>query len=223
MALRVKLPVVTSRTAFAAGGVFSPEVIAQEFSRMAAVDIADKDKANEDAAGRALPFKTFVDGSERTPLPDSIDAKCIISARWDVGSGVVQYAWDLVHSAGPVKTGAYRKSARLFADGAEVQSPDETTGAKEVIIVATVPYARKIERGKGGYSPGAVYEAVAALVKQKFSNAAQVKFSYRPISDIPGLEAYATKTLAAKRLNPGRTAKEHARLIRQPVILIVLE
>ena len=108
-----------------------------------------------------------------------------IVATWEFGADVVQYVWDLVHSHGPVKTGAFRQSARIFADGNEVEGPEQALGAKEVVIMPLVPYARKIERGhpgkKGtkGYAPGKLYEAIAALAKARYHNVAQIKFSYR--------------------------------------------
>lgn len=222
MALKAKIPIVDRRIAFSPGGVFSDETIAREFARMASEDIAQVDRENAFAAGHKLPMTTMVDGVEKAPLPASVDLDSTITARWEIGVAAVDYAWTLLQSAGPMKTGAYRKSHRLYADGREVEAPEETIGAREVMILSIVPYARKIERGKGGYAPGAIYQAVAAMAAARYSNAARIKYTHAEPPGAAGpLDAWARSHAA----QAGSARKQRAQLAkdrRQPAIIFYL-
>lgn len=216
MAAKVKFPVVDRRIVFDGSGIFSPQMRAEAFARMASSSIAEIDASNDAAVGRDVAYKTFVDG-HATPNLRVATENSVIVARWELGAGVIAYIADLLAHAGPALTGAYRKSMRIYADGVEIDDPDKAFGAREVLFLSIVPYARKIERGLKGYAPGHVYEAVAAMANARFSNAARIKFTYaEPEGPAPLLDAWVAK--AASSQKRGGAAKNR----RQPAILVFL-
>lgn len=234
MAARVKFPIVDRRIVFEGGGVFSHETRAAAFAHMARSSIEEIDATNDAAVGRDVAYRTFVDGHETRNLNATKESSVIV-ARWELGVGVIDYIADLLSKAGPVLTGAYRKSMRIVADGVPIADAQKALGAREVMFVSTVPYARKIERGAKGFAPGHVYEAVAAMANARFSNIARIKFTYVSMHEIPGLQAYARKRLEGVTFTAGRKFRsrpqltaaqrrknEHDRLVRQPAIIVYL-
>jgi len=211
MALNFRFPVVSERVVFGSGNIFSPEAQARAFAALASKDIKRIDDANAVIVGRPLARKLFVDDKPTTDLYIAKSTSVII-ARWSIGVEAVRYIWNLLHGAGPFKSGAYRASARMYADGVQIDNPDDAVGAREVLFVPLVPYARKIERGLAGYAPGKVYEAVAAQAKSKFSRAARIKFTYaEPEGSAPSFDP---------RRGGRRSAAAQNR--RQPAILVFL-
>lgn len=218
MPARVKLPVLRRDIVFSGDGVFSPEMGARAFADLASASITEIDRANDEALGRDVPYRTFVDGREAHNLRAAAIAREIV-ARWELASGVVAYIDDLLMQAGPVLTGAYRKAHVIYADGVEIDDPDKAIAAREVLFLSLVPYARRVERGKKGYAPGHVYEAVAAMAKARFSNVALIKFTYQaPEGDAGQLGAWAVRHAAHAR-KPRQQAQKN---LRQPAILVYL-
>lgn len=221
MPSRVKFPLLRREIVFSGDGVHSPQTRARAFADMAAQAINEIDRDNDAALGRDILFKTFVDGRETTNLRLAKERSEIV-ARWALAPGVVAYIDDLLTHAGPVLTGAYRQSHVIYADGVEIDDPDKATGAREVMFLSLAPYARKIERGKKGYAPGHVYEAIAAMAKARFSNVALIKFTYAaPVGDIGAhgaLGAWAGGNAAQAR-KPRQQAQKN---MRQPAILVYL-
>lgn len=221
MAARVKYPVIDRKIVFQGNGVFSPEIRARAFAEMARASIEEIDSQNDATLGRDIQYKTFVDGKPTENLFIATD-KSEISARWELASSVVAYIDELLSVAGPVLKGRYRKLRAIYADGVEIDDPDKAIGAKVVTFVPLVPYARKIERGRNRYSPGKVYESVAAMAKTRFSNVAQIKFSYRePEGASPLLTEWAAKNASIQQ--SGRKQKaQMQKNMRQPAIVVYL-
>jgi hypothetical protein len=217
MALRVKLAPINSKVIFEADGLASRETIGKAFAAMVKKDIARVDADNAAIVGREVPHTTAIGATPVAVLPDFIDPAAHVVARWQIEVGAVAYAWGLLQKSGPVLRGAYRKSHRIYADGVEVAGPDDTADASEVLILSIVPYARKIERGRKGYAPGAVYQAVTALTAARYGNIARIKFTYaEPEGPAPALDAWAatSPTAAMQRKRKGRDNPR-----RQPAIL----
>lgn len=190
MPLIVKFPITAERTIFDLPA-FSEEARATAFQRLAAKRIAQIDDENARAAGRVIPRQLFVDHAETTSLTPA-KSTSIIVARWSVGVAAVDWIWDTLRIAGPKLTGHYRESARMYVDGVESRDPRDAVGAREVLFVSVVPYARKIERGKKGYAPGHVYQSVAQAAQARFGNAALIKFTYAvPEGAAPELRRWA--------------------------------
>lgn len=219
MGARIKIPVVDQKIFFDGSGIFSPVARVKAFADLAGARFEEIDRENAAAIGRVVHYRTFVDNRETANLHEAKETSVIL-ARWELGAGVVSYIWDLLSRSGPVLTGKYRKSARMYADGVEIDDPDNAIGAREVLFLSIVPYARKIQRGKGGYAPGHVYEAVAALANARFSNIAKIRFTFaEPEGPAPELERWAatSPTAAAQRKRKGKDNP-----LRQPAILVYL-
>jgi hypothetical protein len=219
MSARIKFPLINRKDVFAGSGVFSPETRAKAFAEAVGASIREIDRNNDVALGRDVTYKTFVDGRETGNLFTAKDTS-VITARWELTPGVVAYIDDLLTASGPEKSGDYRRQHAIYADGVEIDDPNKAVGAKEVMFVALVPYARKIERGQKGYVPGHVYEAVAAMAKGRFSNVALIKFTYaEPEGPAPALDRWVatSKTARQQRKTKGRDNPR-----RQPTILIYL-
>lgn len=219
MAVRYKFPVVDRRIVFEGNGVFSPTQRRKAFADAARASIVDIDAQNDAAVGRDVQYRTFADGREVRTL---VEADHEIIARWELGAGVVEYIAALLAKSGPILTGRYRKTFKVYADGREIGDTTEVIGAREALFVPTVPYARKIERGKGGYAPGHVYEAVAAMANARFSNVARIKFTYaEPEGPAPMLDAWAARNAAREQSATRQRAKMRQNR-RQPAIIVYL-
>jgi hypothetical protein len=219
MSLSVRFPVIEEDIVFGVGGVLGPEQRAAQFAAAVATDIARIDDENAARAGIRLDHRIFVDGAESADL-SRVKPESEILARWDVGVAVVEFVWRMLKSVGPRDSGDYRKSARMYAGGREIDEPKDAAGWGEVLILPTVPYARKIERGLKGYGPGHVYEAVAQSARVRFASAALVKFTFaEPEGPAPALDAWAatSPTAALQRKRKGRNNPR-----RQPAILIIM-
>lgn len=221
MASSVKFPVIDRKVVFTGNGVFSPETRAKAFAEAAKGSIAEIDRDNDAALGYDVQYQTFVDGHATANLQSAKDTSEIV-ARWQLTPGVIAYIDGLLAQSGPVKSGAYRKTRAIYADGREISDPAQAMGAKEVMFMSLVPYARKIERGKKGYAPGHVYEAVAAMAKGRFSNVAMIKFTYaQPEGPAPALSSWAAGS-AARATSGRRQRAKHSQNMRQPAILVYL-
>lgn len=218
MAATSKFPIISRKIVFAGNGVFSPETRARAFREATGQSIREIDASNDAAIGHDVQYKTFVDGRP-ADLSAARETSTIL-ARWDLTPGVISYIDSLLANAGPVKTGAYRKSRVIYADGVEIDDPAQAVGAKEVMFMSLVPYARKIERGHKGYAPGAVYQAVAAIAAGRFGNVARIKFTYaEPEGAAPALRAWASKSAARH----GRKQRQQTvKNLRQPAIVVYL-
>lgn len=198
--------------------IADPAAGAQIVADIARKAIVDAEQANAAALGRIPPHETFVNGARSERLEDVAPGGSIVAV-FDLGGDVVRWIYDEVLKHAPVLTGAFRNSIRIYADGGEVGSPEETAGASEIVLTSLAPYARKIERGKSKQAPDGVFEAVAALARARFGNVAQISFSYaNPLAGGSDLDLWARKHAALK----SRPRKAYAKDTRQPAIKITM-
>lgn len=217
--ITTRIQVFDKKALFGQSGALGADVRSKMLAEFAAGRIAETDRQNAEAAGRPIPHETIVDGSNTDNLA-RVKPDGVIVAKWQLGTEVVQWVLDTLQASGPVASGRYRESAKIYADGREVDTPEETAGASEVAIVSTVPYARKIERGQGGYAPGAVYEGVAALAAGKYGNIARIKFSYRqPVGGGTMLDEWA-QGHSAKAGTERQQSKQYEKDVRNPAVVI---
>ena len=101
---------------------------------------------NRRALGAVPGHDTFVDGRPSTAL-ETVRPDGTVIFQFELVNDVVAFCWKMLAEESPVKTGRYRASHRLYADGVEVASPEQTAGAGEIVILPVVSYARTIERG----------------------------------------------------------------------------
>ena len=125
-------------------------------------------------------------------------------------------------SNGDKHPGLYRDSHMVFLNGHVVEGDDVSAwrSGDQINVSNPVPYARKIEAGRGKMSvPGHVYQTGALIVAGRYGNQAAVKFTFMPVR-FGGVQAYAS---FSKRLRPGRKLNDKARqdwLVRQPALEI---
>jgi hypothetical protein len=146
--------------------------------------------------------------------------------RYGVMQDVVDFAFATlrdrspVGSAGDKHPGLYRDSHKVFLNGHVVEDVSGWRPGDQINISNPVPYARKIEAGRGKMTvPGHVYEDAALIVAGRFGNKAAVRFTFMPVrfGDVQAFAAFS------RRIRPGRRLSDKARqdwLVRQPVIEI---
>jgi hypothetical protein len=125
-----------------------------------------------------------------------------------------------VGSAGDKHPGLYRDSHKVFLNGHVVDDVSGWRPGDQINISNPVPYARKIEAGRGKMTvPGHVYEDTALIVAGRFGNQAAVRFTFMPVrfGDVQTFAAFS------RRIRPGRRLSQKARqdwLVRQPALEI---
>lgn len=184
----------------------SPEAVSRLFGQTARKIIEDQDTVNDRAAKRDVKYKTFVDGKASASLET---AKRVIVAEWQMIEAALRDIHVLLTDKSPVLKGVYKRSITLFADGVATPVDGDIAEADEYFFAATVPYARKIERGLSSLAPNGVFEAVAAVAAKRFGDMASIRFSFRTLSGISGRSATTRRQAAAI-----------ARDERQPAIVI---
>jgi len=219
MGAKTRITFVDREFLFRPGGSLSPDAGAKAVAAFARERIGEAEQQNQAALGYSPEKETFVNGARSTDF-DSVKPGQAIVAVFDIGSNVVQYVWDMVHTKSPVLSGEFKKSHRIYADGSEVAGPSSVGDAREIIITSVAPYARKIERGQSKQAPEGVFEAVAALAMTKYGAIAKVRFTYRaPMGGSTALDKWAAKHSAGSR----KQAAQYAKDTRQPAIMILMK
>jgi hypothetical protein len=146
--------------------------------------------------------------------------------RYGAMQDVVDFALAILRDRSPVGSngdkhpGLYRDSHKVFLNGHVVEDVSGWRPGDQINISNPVPYARKIEAGRGKMTvPGHVYEDAALIVAGRFGNKAAVRFTFMPVrfGDVQAFAAFS------RRIRPGRRLSDKARqdwLVRQPVIEI---
>lgn len=207
------------------GAGLSEQEMAGALAAFARDEIQAAERQNETALGRAVSHETAVDGVRGAGLAQ-VKARSTIVATFDLGSDVVTWVYQEAVRHAPIVSGAFRRSIKIFADGAEVSGPDAVSpNADEIVITSVAPYARKLEGGAGkkhmsAQAPDGVFEAVAAMASKRYGNQARIRFSYRsPTGGASGLETWARGN-AAKRDGGAAQRRQYQRNTRQPAIII---
>ena len=220
--MKLKLDTGNLRIALQGADILDPKERAKKFAEMAKKEIALVSRLNDGLVGKHVPYETFVDGVKTSDLFRATESSQI-AAEWQLKTGVIEYIYDLLQKVGPAKTGRYRRSVMLFADGKQIDDPKAAEGANTVMFVSTVPYARKIEHGKKGYAPGAVYESVAAMAKGRFGNLARINFTYaEPPTTGDMLHTWALKNAFLTEGHAHKRAKRLEKNLRNPAIVVYL-
>jgi len=98
-------------------------------------------------AGIAPTLATVVDG-RRSADPASVRPDGYILLEWGYVREVATVALDALRAAGPRDSGEWTASLVALADGVQVDPGAIPHMAREVLIVAPTPYARRLEIGK---------------------------------------------------------------------------
>jgi hypothetical protein len=166
-------------------GDLSPVEFSRQFAALAAQHIADAKQINVRVLQREPPSTTYVDGRPNAPL-GAVKPDGVIFTEFELLTDVLVYIATQLEKFSPVRTGRYRKSHVLLADGApmDIDTPSlvpQIATADEFVFINTVPYARKIERGLSQQAPDGVYQAVANIARRRYTQIAKISFTYRTI------------------------------------------
>jgi hypothetical protein len=201
----------------------SPAAKSRVLAQFARETINEAKEINRRALGEVPPYETFVDG-RRSEAFERVRPDGVIVAEFDLISNLLGFVSEQLWIHSPVKTGRYRKSHRIFADGALVGEVANNTralaapggrwtsgmvDAREWVFVSVVSYARRLERGWSRQAPDGVYQAVAALARRRFGRLARVQFTYRAVTGLYG---------SAPRRRSPRTRTD----AQQPAIVITI-
>lgn len=181
MAVKIRLEPITRDVAVLIADL-KTEGAAEVLKEFAQQEIADAKETNRKALGRVPPFSVFVDGHNDEDL-SSVQARSTIVAEFELIADVLVWISEQLEQHSPVKSGQYKKSHILLADGIEVQPAAQIQLAEEYVFINVVPYARKIERGASSQAPDGVYQVVATLARRRFGNLARITFSYRTVTE----------------------------------------
>lgn len=162
--------------------VMSPKDVSARFATIAGEMIEDVREANRMELGYVPDMDVYVDGREGAAL-NSVRPNGTIAAVFDVVEGMLEWIGHELVQMSPVLTGTYARSHLLFVDGVERDPASPlSVDFREAAFVNEQPYSRKIERGQSSQAADGVYEAVAAVAKKRFGNAAQIRFSFRSLT-----------------------------------------
>lgn len=215
----VKFQPIERDLLFQAAADMQPEGRSKALAAFARGEILAAAGTNEAALGHPVPYDTFVDGTPSSDL-DRVTPDGTIVAEFSLGTDLVQWIYDQLVANSPKRSGRYRASHLIYADGAEVATPDDTVGADEIVITAVVPYARKIERGLSKQAPDGVYQGVAAAAAKRFGNLAKIKFTYRaPVGGATSLETWAKKQASRVKVRKNQR-RQYLKNVQQPSVVI---
>lgn len=207
---------------------FTPAEKSAALAAFAKTEIDLYDRANASALGAKVPYETFVDGVKSSNLM-GVKPNGVIVAEWDIGLELVRWVYAMLRQKAPVLKGVYRDSITIFADERAVAAPEDAVGAEQVLIMSTVPYARKLEGVAGkqymsSQAPDGVFQVVAAMAKRRFSNQAKIIYTFRNIGGMTSsLEGWAAgrRETNSRRFGAAKAKRQYDKDTRNPAILIM--
>jgi hypothetical protein len=146
--------------------------------------------------------REVVDGTEGAAL-SSVKADGRIVFTWQYLGEVVARVHELVVSSSPHDTGAYIAGIVALADGTQVDPTAVPPGAAQVHIVASVPYARRLEVGSPFVLqvPYQNMEHLATVAHRLYNTLAAISFVYVELTD-----GYELRGASGRRRRRGRTS-----------------
>ena len=137
---------------------------------------------DKSALGRDPAYVTLIDGA--VAALETFALGRVLTVEFELIEDALNWIAEELYRVSPARTGRYRSSNNLYADGSRVD-PDHVPAASEYVFVNELPYAHKIEIGESPMAPQGVFELVAAKAAQRFDNTARIRFGYRsPISGV---------------------------------------
>jgi len=184
------------------------------FAAFAREKLAEAEATNEQALGHVPEHKTFVDGHDGAS-EDQVRPDGVIVYEFALVGDVLDFISEQLALHSPVKSGRYKKSHILFADGLQVNEGETPPRATLYTFANAQPYSRKLEKLDG------VYEGVAALAAGRFGAEAQITFGWFSVPD--GAVGDWARTPSA-RAEAGRHSRRGNRasewLTRQPAVIV---
>ncbi|HEV7337022.1 MAG TPA: hypothetical protein VGO06_13705 [Bosea sp. (in: a-proteobacteria)] len=149
-----------------------PAVINRELAKYARASLRDAIAGGEASS----VYTKYVNGREGAE-EETVEVPGPIVYDFSYWQPILAFALAELEKRSPRKTGDYIASHVVMV-GSQVMRPDaEISAMEEVSVVATVPYARKIESGFQRVSTGeAVFQDVRRKVQSQFGRAVDVRF-----------------------------------------------
>ena len=168
-------------------------------------------------SGLVPQYRQIVDGVEGAPLT-TVNPGGVIVFAWQYFAEIVRDTHEALVRRSPRDSGAYIAGLIILIDGREAGIETIDAETREVRIVASVPYARRLEVGKrksGGafvlQVPSHIVEESAIVARRLAGNLASFSFTYVDLSD-----AYSLRRRSGHRRRAGRVQTD----VRYPAILI---
>jgi hypothetical protein len=199
----------------------SPKARSATLAAFAREQLAEAEAINGSVLGKVPSHRTTVDGSETDRL-ESVHPDGEIVFDFQIATDAVEWVGEQLLLHAPNRSGQFRRSFILLADGAEVQIGGEVPLAQTYIFVNTQPYARKIEGGLSNQAPDGVFQVVAELASRQFGNVAKFRFGYLSL-DSGDVHGWANQTSMVRSDRRRMRAAARAEwLRRQPSITITV-
>lgn len=183
MAVATRIEPLSRDLSILVDDTLSPRAQSRAVAVFAREELREAQQINGRALGRVPPHDTYVDGRHEAPLESVKADGGNIRFEFEILVEVLIFIAQTLYAKSPVKTGAYRESHRLYADGQLV-----TTGAqlapiaREYVYLSDLPYSRKIEVGSMNMTVAGsdhVYEQTRQIAARRFGNIANIRFTYR--------------------------------------------
>jgi hypothetical protein len=192
--------------------------------------VADKAReilANAQAANRAVlgetpAHKQIVDGKVGAALESVNVNGGHITFEFSLARPMLEWIMTTLHKNSPLKTGRYRDSIIILADGVEIDAETIASSqiAAEYVFISTVPYARKIERGLSKQAPEGVFEVTADMAKRRFGNIANIRYTMRGITGGGTmLERWAVGH-SSKEFGAKKQQRQYDKDVRNPSVVV---
>ena len=192
----------------------------QSSALLARVAAGERDRVLTEQAGRsglAPLYRQIVDGEDGAPLA-AVKPDGVIVFAWQYLGEIVRDTYEALIKRSPRDSGAYIAGLVILVDGEEAGLEAIDINTREVRIVASVPYARRLEVGtrRGGGSfvlqvPSHIVEETAIVARRLAGALAAISFTYADLSD-----AYTLRRSSGHRRRHGRLQAD----VRYPAILI---
>lgn len=225
MAISVRIEPISRDVELILSEDLSPAARSARLAEFAREQIAEAAATNRTIFGRTPPYQQFVDGAEGAPL-DRVRPDGVIAVNFELIDEVLQFIADELRRVAPVRSGRFRDTFLMLADGDEVVSKERFSDASEIVFTSAQPYARKLEGDDNRaplskQAPDGVFEVVAAKAAKRFGNIARIRFGWRSLIGTTALDRWARRT----KMKPNRTNKQGSRgfddwLRRQPSIVV---
>lgn len=225
MALKTRVEPINRDIELMLKETLSPAAQSKQFAQFAGEQIEDAKKTNRTILGRVPRMMLTVDGKMNAPLA-SVRPNGVVIAEFELLTDTLAWIGEQLVKHSPVgKSGTYKRSHVLLADGVEIDVGKVIPEAEVYTFINGVPYARKIEKGSSSQAPSGVYQAVATLASGRFGNVAKISFSYQSLKGGAvgkwSQSASAQRHAAANRSHSGSSAASRSEwLTRQPAITV---
>ncbi len=178
MALRTRIDPLQADIAVILQEDLSPQAQSRALAGFARDQLVEAQQINRSALGSVPGHRSYVDGRQSDNL-DAVKPSGVIVFEFDLLSGMFEWIDLQLITHSPVRSGRYRRSHILLADGVEVDPAGRSLDVDEYVYLNAQPYARKIERGLSKQAPDGVYQGIATLASGRFGNLARISFGYR--------------------------------------------